>query len=86
MSRPRKTLIHVNQHIIRRNQKTGERLSPITVRQGRTIRRSSSVEILGENGQPVARVIYSHDDPLACGARVWIETLHNVSVRDQQSK
>jgi hypothetical protein len=31
-------------------------------------------ELLGDDGEVVASVIYSPDKPLSCGAKVWIET------------
>jgi len=63
------TRIHINQHIIRRNAKTGERQPVITVKSGRTNTYATAVEVLGP-----CRVVYSPDHPLACGAKVWIET------------
>lgn len=63
------TRVHVNQHVIRRNKATGEREPPITVKRGRTNTRAHSVAILGES-----RVVYRPDNPLSCGARLWIET------------
>ena len=33
-------IVHVNQHVMRRNFKTGEREPPITVRRGREITRA----------------------------------------------
>jgi hypothetical protein len=64
-----KIIIHVNQHVIRRNHKTGERKPVLTVKRGRTNTYATSVEVLGP-----CRVVYSPDAPLSCGARVWIET------------
>jgi hypothetical protein len=71
-----KTIIHVNQHIIRRNHTTGEREDTLTVKQGRKNTYASSVEILGPS-----RVVYSPDKPLSCGARVWIETESEVVIK-----
>ena len=64
-----KSRIHVNQHIIKRNAKTGLREPVITVKQGRNNTYAHSVQILGPS-----TVIYSPDKPLSCGAKVWIET------------
>jgi len=64
-----KTIIHVNQHAIRRNLKTGETKPCLTVKCGRTNTYAHTVEITGP-----CRVVYSPDKPLSCGARVWIET------------
>jgi hypothetical protein len=60
--------IHVNQHVIRRNRKTGERRPPIGVIQRRQTRYCHVADF------GAFRVIYSPDKPLPCGARVWIET------------
>ena len=64
-----KTIIHVNQHVIRSNHKNGEREPTLTVKQGRKNTYASDVIIHGPS-----RVVYSPDKPLSCGARVWIET------------
>lgn len=70
-----KTKIHVNQHIIRRNNKLkGEAVDafhepPITVKQGKLNTYCKEVEVTGP-----CVVKYSPDEPLSCGAKVWIET------------
>ena len=64
-----KKRIHVNQHIIRRNQKTGEREPVLTVKTYKSNDYCYEAVIDGP-----CRVIYSPDKPLSCGARVWIET------------
>ena len=69
-----KTRIHVNQHIIRRNAKTGERKPVLTVKRGRENTYFHSVLIDGP-----CVVVYSPDKPLSCGANVWIETQSNVT-------
>jgi hypothetical protein len=69
-----KTRIHVNQHIIKRNAKTGKREPALTVKDYRGNRRASGVTINGPS-----RVVYSPDKPLACGARCWIETAAEVT-------
>lgn len=71
-----KTIIHVNQHVIRSNQKTGAREPVITVKQGKKNTYTHKVEILGPS-----RVVYSPDKPLSCGARVWIETTSDVDIK-----
>ena len=63
------TRVHVNQHVIRRNKKTGERRPPLTVKTYRSNAYAHQVAIQGP-----CRVVYSPDSPLPCGARVWIET------------
>lgn len=69
-----KTLIHVNQHVVKRNSKTGEREPCLTVKQGSLNTYCSDVEIAGPS-----RVVYSPDKPLSCGAKVWIETESEVT-------
>lgn len=69
-----KTLIHVNQHVIKRNAKHDERAPPLTVKDYQQNRKAHTAEIIGADGDVVARVIHRPDDPLPCGARVWIET------------
>tara|TARA_A100001515_G_scaffold107889_1_gene88720 strand:- start:765 stop:983 length:219 start_codon:yes stop_codon:yes gene_type:complete len=64
-----KKKIHVNQHVIRSNYKTGERKPCLTVKTYKTNTYANAVEIKG-----ASKVIYSPDKPLPCGARVWIET------------
>ena len=67
------TRIHVNQHVIRRNRKTGEREPVLTVKSARGNQYAHEVAISGPS-----KVIYSPDKPLPCGATVWIETTTEV--------
>lgn len=75
MARKPKTRIHVNQHVIRHNAKTGERQPVLTVKRGRENTYCHAVAIDGPSV-----VVYSPDCPLACGARVWVETESPVRV------
>ena len=68
-----KKKIHVNQHIIRSNGKTGDRDPVITVKTYKSNTYCNEVIIDGP-----CRVIYSPDKPLPCGAKVWIETNEEV--------
>lgn len=70
-----KTIVHVNQHKIRANAKHGTDDPVLTVKCGRTNVYAHEVEIAGP-----AKVKYSPDRPLSCGARVWIETEHDVII------
>jgi hypothetical protein len=72
VTRKKKTIIHVNQHVIKANAKSGERNPVLTVKQGRTNRYAHEAIIRDREGNEVARVVYSPDKPLSCGARVWI--------------
>jgi hypothetical protein len=73
-----KTIIHVNQHVIRANNKSGERDPVLTVKTYKSNTYAHRVTINGP-----AEVVYSPDKPLSCGARVWIETEAEVTVHDQ---
>ena len=73
-----KTIIHVNQHVIKANAKNGTIDPVLTVKTYKSNIYAHSVEILGPS-----RVVYSPDKPLSCGAKVWIETESDVLV-DQQ--
>ena len=70
-----KTRIHVNQHVIRSNSKSGERDPVLTVKQGKKNTYAHEVEIEGP-----AKVVYSPDKPLSCGAKVWVETEGEVKI------
>ncbi len=69
-----KTLIHVNQHVIKSNRKTGARDPVLTVKNYKANTKCNTVEIHGPS-----TVVYRPDKPLACGARVWIETTAKVT-------
>lgn len=68
--------IHVNQHVIRKNSKTGERNLVLSVKTWKNNTYANEVEILDAYGAVVATVLYRPDDPLPCGAKVWIEAEH----------
>jgi len=70
-----KTIIHVNQHEIKKNTKNGTSLPVLTVKTYKTNTYANSVEILGPS-----KIVYSPDKPLSCGARVWIETHAEVQI------
>ena len=75
-----RSIIHVNQHIIRRNAKTGERSPPLTCKTYRKNVKATEADIVVD-GVVVATVVYRPDNPLSCGARVWIETRGEVVTR-----
>ena len=70
-----KTIVHVNQHVIKKNQKTGERNPVLTVKTYKTNVYAHEVVLKGDS-----KVVYSPDNPLSCGARVWIETQSPVDI------
>ena len=64
-----KTIVHVNQHVIKKNFKTGAREPALTVKTYKSNTYANEVQINGPS-----KIVYSPDKPLSCGARVWIET------------
>jgi hypothetical protein len=70
-----KTIVHVNQHVVKSNAKTGATEPVLTVKTYKSNTYAHEVEILGNS-----RVVYSPDKPLSCGARVWIETDAQVNI------
>ena len=70
-----KTIIHVNQHVIKANAKNGEQEPVLTVKTYKSNVYANSVQINGPS-----RIVYSPDKPLSCGAKVWIETTSDVEV------
>ena len=63
-----KTIVHVNQHVIKSNRKNKVEDPVLTVKTYKDNRYAHEVEILGPS-----KIIYSPDKPLSCGAHVWIE-------------
>jgi len=70
-----KTIIHVNQHVIRANAKSGANDPVLTVKTYKENRYAHTVDIKGP-----CRVVHSPNKPLSCGAKVWIETTAEVEV------
>ena len=72
-----KTLIHVNQHVIKANAKTGKNDPVLTVKTYKSNTYAHEVDILGPS-----KVVYSPDKPLSCGAKVWVETEAEVRIHN----
>ena len=70
-----KTIIHVNQHVIKANKKNNTDNPALTVKTYKDNIYAHEVDIKGDS-----KVIYSHDNPLSCGAKVWIETYNEVTI------
>lgn len=75
-----KKIIHINQHKIRSNQKTGEREPVITCKTYKDNTYGHSVSVMDKDGQEACKIVYSPDKPLSCGARVWIETQNRIKI------
>jgi hypothetical protein len=72
--------IHVNQHVIRRNRRTGASDAPIRVKTYSNNVGAHRVMIAGPS-----ELVYAPDRPLACGARLWVETRVRVVAYDAES-
>jgi len=67
--------IHVNQHVIKANAKSGDRNPVFTIKQGGKNTYATRVKVVGE-----MELVYSPDKPLSCGAKVWIETRGDIQL------
>ena len=70
-----KTLIHVNQHVIKLNRKNKIEEPVLTVKTYKSNTYAHEVNIKGDS-----KVVYSPYKPLSCGAHVWIETQSEVEI------
>jgi hypothetical protein len=70
-----KTIIHVNQHAIRRNINADTPEPVLTVKTYKSNNYAHEVSIDGPS-----TVVYSPHKPLSCGARVWVETESPVTI------
>jgi hypothetical protein len=70
-----KTIIHVNQHVVKANTKNGTNNPVLTIKTYKTNNYAHAVEIKGPS-----KIMYSPDKPLSCGAKVWVETQAPVEV------
>ena len=68
-----RTIVHVNQHNIKHNAKTGEAKPVLTVKTYLQNRIGQTAKIM-YNGVEVGRFVYQPDKPLSCGAKVWFNT------------
>lgn len=73
--------IHVNQHVIRRNKKTGACEPAITIQWKNKSYRFHDIAIEGPSS-----VIYSPEKPLSCGAHIWVETTATVVAKTELRK
>ena len=76
--------IHVNQHVIKRNNKIDithpdavkEFEPPLTCKNSKDNNYGYEITI-----NEHTRIIYRPDKPLSCGAKVWIETTEPVTIK-----
>ena len=79
MEKSVKTIIHVNQAVIRTNNKKKLQEPVLTVKQGKQNTYAMEAEVLGPS-----KIVYSPDKPLSCGAKVWIETTSEVILHGEK--
>ena len=73
-----KKIIHVNQHKIRSNGTTGRREPVLSCKTYKSNDYCHEIAISVPGVGCVAKVIYSPDKPLPCGAKVWLETNQDI--------
>ena len=69
-----KKIIHVNQHHIKHNSKTGDNKPVLSCKTYKSNDYGHEMILRDEGGSVVGKFVYSPDKPLPCGARVWFET------------
>ena len=74
-----KRIIHVNQHVIKSNRKRGEDNPVLACKTYKDNQYAHEVVIQGPS-----RVVYRPDNPLSCGAHVWIETESDIIVEKRE--
>jgi len=75
-----KIRIHVNQHKIKSNAKTGAREPVLTCKTYKSNTYATEAIVLDERGVEVGRFVYRPDKPLSCGAKVWFETENEIKI------
>jgi hypothetical protein len=70
-----KTIVHVNQHVVKSNRKNGVNDPVLTVKNYKENVYAHEVDIKGPS-----KIVYSPDKPLSCGAHVWVETHGEVEI------
>ena len=75
-----KTIIHVNQHVIKSNKKNNKNNPVLTVKTYKSNNYGHEAILYDKEKNVIAKVVYSPEKPLSCGAHVWIETHNQVDV------
>ena len=74
-----KTIIYVNQHVLKANKKNGTSNPTITVKTCKRNRYCQEVKILGSS-----KVVHRPDKPLSCRATVFMSTHTEVELIGEQ--
>jgi len=69
-----KTIIHINQHNIKKSVKLDQDIPCVTVKTYKSNDYGHEALIKDKEGNVVAKVVSNINKPLSCGARCWIET------------
>ncbi len=75
------TKVHVNQHVIKSNHKTGKKDPVLTIKTYKSNTYASKIRIKGP-----CTIEYNPNEPLSCGARVWINTKAEVEIIEWTQK
>jgi len=75
-----KSIIHINRQAIQKNAKNNTNEPVITCKTYKSNDYAREVIIYGQDGKEAARIVYSPDKPLSCGAKVWIETTNEIKI------
>lgn len=70
-----KSIIHINKSVIQQNAKRSIPLPVCRVQQGNVTKYGMEVIINGPS-----RMVYRPDEPLKCGAKLWIETESEIEI------
>ena len=73
-----KSQIHINRNIIQYNAKHGTNFPVARVQQGSKVRYGRRVVWDGPS-----EMVYDPDNPLSCGAKLWIETSAEIFIEDE---
>ena len=78
----KKTIIHVNQHNIKANRKNGTDEPVLTCKTYNTNEYAHEAILYDKDGIEIGRVVYRKDNPLSCGAHVWMEfNTDNITIK-----
>lgn len=75
-----KKIIHVNQHVIKSNDKFGANEPVLTVKTYKSNDYAHEAIIRLPDGTEVGRFVYRPSDALSCGAKVWFITDLDVEI------
>lgn len=70
-----KKIIHINRNILQQNEKHDERKPICRIQEGKFVRYAYEIIIHGDS-----KMVYNPDNPLKCGAKLWIETEAEVEI------